>query len=99
MLNARENPYCAVYQILEEVSLDPAGTIGAGSCGAIFTAIDVLRQRKADRADIETVERISIAMHRLRLAISSSDRSALAAGRAELRALAEEWLSRPITLH
>ena len=85
------NPHALVYQALDQVLSE--GTIAPGTSGAVFRAIDRLQSRDAPREHVICAENIAIEIHRLRSAISLSDRESAEATVGRLIALAEKWMT------
>ena len=99
MLNARANPYTAVYQVLEAISSSSTAAIPAGALGTIFTAVYLLRDLQVESSDIAVAERISVVIHKLRRAHQAGEAGDIELYWNEVCYLADEWRSRPISLH
>jgi hypothetical protein len=79
-----------VYEVLDQVLADR--TVAAPSRGAIFSAVDQLRQTCAPEPELRRAERISIEMHKLQWARLRGDHAASEAALQELKRLAASWL-------
>ena len=94
--NLRNSAYLSVYSLLDEVCY--AGHVPARSAGTLHQAIDCLRRVAAPDEDIRTAERMSVAMHRLTLALRTGDTDAQNEVREELQELGARWLQTPMRL-
>ena len=83
---APETPYCAIYQLLDELRL--AQSIPVGALGRVFEAVDTLRTTGAPAFDIAIAERLSVALLRW----GHSGRTREEAFRTELAELTADWL-------
>lgn len=83
--------YALIYQVLDRVV--GAEAVTTGCRGAVYSASDDLRSSAGDIHDLRRAEKISVEIHKLDWALQRRDVVVVHGARAELKALAVDWLN------
>ena len=89
------NVHVAVYQVLDQAVA--TRVLPPGAKATIHSVIDDLRAGSAPACMVEQAERISIALHRLDLALHAGNADQALALQGTLKHIAGEWLDRRIS--
>ena len=89
-------PASSLYNVLSTLKNPATCSVPRGLKAQLFRAVDDLRARRAAPGLIKCAQDASVALHRLEVALRSTDVAQLTALRREFTRLSEDWLDTPL---